>query len=180
MKYFKLLLILLFAMVAAAPIYAADTGLFYDAERDGEGLLVMRDERLIVTYFFTYGASSCDEDYKPDVGPLLPEFYDCGNQGQRWFFTSDKWNGEDMEATGFIFMASGVDYPKGIPDVTNPFVQIVGEAIPVGVYILRPAGDGYQMLVVPYGDRLDKDDPLYNRIYQFTTLLFEPLGVSPR
>lgn len=176
MKYILSLLLLF----VAAPIYAAETGLFFDSERNGEGLLVMRDDRLIVTYFFSYGASSCDEEDEPVVGPLLPEFYDCEYQGQRWFFTSNKWNGEDMEATGFMFMASGVDYPKGIPDMTDPFVQIVGEAVPVGVYLLRPAGDGYQMLVVPYGDQLDKDDPLFGRIYQFTTLLFEPLGVSPR
>ena len=177
MKYFFLSLLLLLIPTVAM---SETTGLFYDSERSGEGIMVMRDERRIVTYFYTYGDSDCDKSYTPDVGPVLQEYYDCTQQGQRWFFGVDNWNEVDEEATGFLFMTAGYNYPEGIPKPTNPFGVDIGEAIAVGVYIMRPAGDGYQMLIVPYGDTLAKDDPLYGRIYQFTDLLFAPLGAEPR
>jgi hypothetical protein len=158
----------------------ASTGLFYDIEREGEGAMVLRDERLVVLYFYTYGARSCHRYLEPSVSPSDPTYRgDCSDDGQRWFFLADKWNNEDNESEGFLYMAEGVNYPHGDPDPTNPFSVIVGKAIPVGVYVLRPSGDGYQMLVIRFGDALDEDDPLYGRVFNFTTPLFEPLGVRP-
>jgi hypothetical protein len=175
---YKFLLTLLL-LLCSFNLAAGETGLFYDADREGSGIMVLRDERLTVLYMYTYGARSCHHYLEPSVSPSVPYGGECGIDGQRWFFLADKWNEADDEATGFLFMAEGDNFPQGIPDVTNPFSVIIGKAIPVGVYVLRPSGDGYQMLVVRFGDSLDGDDPLYGRIFNFTTPLFEPLGVKP-
>lgn len=135
----------------ATPLFA-QSGIFYDPDRDGEGALVMRDKTYVAAYVFTYD--------------------DGGDQV--WYFFADEWNDQKNESTGFIYRAQSVNWPMGEPQPDNPFGMEVGEAVVVGIYILEPSKTGYRMVVLPFGDELDENDPLFERVHDWTFHLFEP------
>lgn len=160
-KYALALLLTLLAATANA------SGLYYDADRNGEGILILDNETTIVGYLFTYGGEACNDVRLPQVGPHLPTDTGCKLNEQRWFFFADDLvNGE---ASGTLYIASGVNYPDGEIDPDNPFGVIVGLPEPVGTYHLRTMESGYQVIVLSEGTT---DDPLYERIFNFTAKLF--------
>lgn len=143
------------------------TGVYYNPDRDGEGIVAFTDDERIVFYVYTYGAELCATER---VEPLVIQEV-CTNNGQRWFFGADPWNGR--AATGFLFATEGVEYPKGKPDPSNPYGVIVGEPTAVGFYVIDYTELGYRLAVVPFGV-VDPDDEIYNRVYNFSGLLFAP------
>lgn len=171
---------LIMLMCTAFALHAASamaSGLYYDADRDGEGLMLMRDGERVVGYFYTYGGLWCGEVVRPPVvspAPPVEPIPECDLNAQRWFFFADPFV-EKVGAAGILYASEGVNYPDGEFDETNPFGVIVGKVFPVGTYFLRPWEDGYQMVVVP-PDGTKPDDPLYQRVFNFTTLLFKPKG----
>ena len=151
---------------APAQALAGDSGLWFDPTRDGEGLNLNIHDGRVVAFLYTYGEYDCNpvlDNGSPSVGPVAPvvKGNDCDIFGQRWFFISgDKLT--DDEASGFLYLTEGVNFPAGIQDPENPFNQIVGEAFPVGIYILRKSAfGGWDLLVLPFGDILDEDDDLF-------------------
>ena len=95
MKYLLVLLLLF-----AAPVYA-QSGVFMDEERRGEGVTVFQHVDLhgdaqATFYFYTYDARN----------------------NQRWFLGSDAWT--DGASTGLLYAASGVNYPVVEPS-NEPF-----------------------------------------------------------
>ena len=151
MKYLLVLLLLF-----AAPVYA-QSGVFMDEERRGEGVTVFQHVDLhgdaqATFYFYTYDARN----------------------NQRWFLGSDAWT--DGASTGLLYAASGVNYPVGEPS-NEPFeedIMIVGKPYPVGTYVLRADKEGgYQLWVSrPEVETLDRDY-LFDRTFFFTYPLVE-------
>ena len=151
MKYLLVLLLLF-----AAPVYA-QSGVFMDEERRGEGVTVFQHVDLhgdaqVTFYFYTY-------DHQND---------------QRWFLGSDEWDGKG--STGLLYESHGVNYPLGLPS-SEPFeedIMIVGKPYEVGTYVLLADPDGGYRLWVSKSEVsvLDKDY-LYDRTFFFTYPLIE-------
>jgi len=164
--FFALLAICLFT-----PVFAGDSGLYYDQSRDGEGISLHRDADRVVFYFFTYGAE--DVEIADDGDVIFGE----GN-GQRWFFGSDEFDENSMESTGFLYITEGLEYPVGVPsdtdegDVDEEDIVTVGEAEAVGIYSLERLDEGYRMVVEHFGDILEEDDFLFEHVFNFTSRLF--------
>ena len=152
MKTLLILIMLLFA----APVFA-QTGVFMDEERRGEGVTVFQHVDLhgdaqATFYFYTY-------DH---------------NDNQRWFLGSDEWT--EGGSTGLLYEAHGVNYPIGLPS-SEPFeedVMIVGKPFEVGTYVLRSVKDGGYLLWVSRleVETLDRDY-LYDRTFFFTYPLIQ-------
>lgn len=158
----KFLMLLLFT----STLLAGDSGLYFDPDRNGEGISIHRTNGVLTMFFYTYGALFCDGVIEPVVSPSLPGD-DCDFRGQRWFYSSDPINEEDTIVSGTFYITSGFNYPEGL----NSEVSILDE---VGTYILVRSGSGFLMAV----DREDTtvlvvDDPIYNGFYNFSTLLLE-------
>jgi len=154
----------LILLLLSSTLMAGESGLYFDPERNGEGISVHRSGDTVVTFLFTYGALFCDGVIEPTVSPsLTPE--DCDLSGQRYFFATDDIDEFDTAVSGALFITSGRNYPDGIIDE-------VGEAQAVGVYTLVRKGDGFLMAVDRFGSVLTEDDPLFERIFDFSTRLF--------
>jgi hypothetical protein len=136
----------------------AQSGVFMDKERNGEGITLfnwanLHQEQVVTFYFYTYDAQN----------------------NQRWFFGSDMWDGK--QSTGTLYITNGVKYPEGIPS-DEPFeedVVIVGLPIEVGTYTLVSGEEsGYLLWVEQLEDveTLD-EDYLYDRAWNFTYPLIQ-------
>lgn len=168
MKY----VILLITLLLSFNLTAQDSGLFYDTSRDGEGIVLTRDGQWVNFFLFTYGAYGCDGKQLPSVSPVISlDEQMCEYNGQRWFFATDKYDKDSEEVEGFLYITQGVNYPAGVPDGADPFVNIVGDPIAIGIYILKRHDKGWRLLVVPFGQFLEPDDELFAPIFNFTTPL---------
>ena len=92
----------------------------------------------------------------------------CDLNGQRWFVGSDEILKEDGASIGTMYTTEGIDFPKCVPS-DLPFeedVDVCGEVIEVGAYILRPGKEGgFEMWI----ESDDKTDPAFNNRYNFDT-----------
>ena len=149
----------------------AQTGVFMDPERTGEGITVFEHERLdkttaVTFYFYTYNVIGDD---------------------QRWLFGSDEFDPKMQQTEGYLYQTHSLNYPEGVPS-TEPFEPLgvrVGKVFTVGYYTLRKTElGGWKMWVVPADDDVGTDDAfeptvsppkpdpdfdyLYNRTWWFT------------
>jgi hypothetical protein len=164
MKYVALILALFMGSAMAG-----DSGLYKDETRFAEGITMTRNGDRIQIFFFTYSPmEGCGHLYAiPDVA----DWDDHSCHAQRWFLTGgDKLIGDTV--TGYMYMTVGTDYPEGYPSPTDPFVSVVGAEFVMGLYVMRRQGEGWRMVVLPLGDALDEDDPIYNTTYDFSKVLF--------
>ena len=97
----------------------------------------------------------------------------CSADGQRWFFGVDEFDG--IESTGLLYAASGQNFPEGVKNPALWDGVVVGEAEPVGLYLMQwnGRGEGYTLTVIPFGASIDEGDPIYG-VHNFPTLLIEP------
>ena len=167
MKYILMIMLLLVAGTALA----GDSGLYYDYDLNGEGLLMQVDGDRYVIYMFTYGEFKCDEK-DPIPSPSVDDDDECSLNGQRWFFGTGTYDTLTTEVTGVLGITEGLKYPFGIRDPADPFRNLVGEVAEVGDYQLRREGDGWRMFVTQTTRELSKNDPLFDRVFEFTTNLF--------
>ena len=145
--------ILLLTLLILSGSVFAQSGVYMDYDRQGEGITVfdwtdLHGVNQITFYFYSYDR---DDD-------------------QRWFLGSSEWD-EDM-SKGFLYAAEGVNYPEGIPS-GKPFeedVIIVGEAYKVGTYVLLKGKDGGYALWVTRLDEVEARptrDFLYDHAFDF-------------
>ena len=71
MKFLSILFILL--MVGLCRSAVADTGMFYNPDRDGEGIIVTIEGDVLAFAFFTYFDPNAANEAPPVVSPPLPE-----------------------------------------------------------------------------------------------------------
>jgi hypothetical protein len=165
MKYLILMLLLI-----STPLLAGDSGLYYNIERDGEGINLIRNGDQMVFYFYTYEPETvCTAINLPEDGLVRGD--NC--HAQRWFLNSGDFLIEDEEMEGWLYVGIGLLYPKCLVDAQDPFLRRCGEAHIVGRYIMSRYNDGWRMVVVRFGGILRVNDPLYTTVYEFNTPLFE-------
>ena len=174
MKKLLILLILL-----PLTVFSSDSGLYFNPERDGEGIQVSRNGDTIQIFFYTYEPNDeCWNITIPEGGLVTDD--NCHEQ--RYFFTAGNTLFDNSVATGYLYTTAGLDYPEGLTNLGNPFVAQVGEAIVVAQYSLQRVlwidpktqelRNGFRMVFVRFGDVLDEDDPLFTQVYDFPTQLF--------
>lgn len=163
MKTFFLVIALLCFSLSAV---AADSGLYYNTSRSGEGLSLHRDGDLVAGFFFTYGGD-CEEVVVPITPYVSPAvILSDPLNGQRWFMISGDLLVDDTYAVGLLYQTGGVNYPLGL----SP--NGVGAAVVVGEYLLERSGDGWSLTVTPTHDtQLALDDPLFTQAFNFSTTL---------
>jgi hypothetical protein len=148
----------------------AQSGIFWDHEETGHGVLVNQNVFATSMYLFTYGSERCDMKTE-DIEPY------CDLNGTRWAFGSNKM--VDGVARGHLYMATGLNFPKGIQDDVDPFVWHIGLTHAVGEYRMWPAGKGWTVEITHFKEDtltespLDPDDPLF-RTYEFWDVIATP------
>lgn len=155
MKAFLIVVLMAFSLAA----WAGDSGLYFNPDRNGEGISLQRNGDTVVTYFYTYGAETCPDPDLPTVSPVPDEIV-CGHDGQRWFLAVDDIVGNVV--SGLLYITEGQNYPGS---------GTVGDETPVGTYTLVRDGDGWAMAVNRFGPALDADDYIFATIFEFTTKL---------
>lgn len=160
---------LLAMLVFTSPVIAGDSGIYFNFDRSGEGITLVRHDDTLQFSFFSFkpwqGCPGIDIPYYT----LLTE-ENC--HFSRWFISGADPIIGDNAVTGDLFIGLGFDYPDGIPDYGNPFGVLVGDGFKVGTYTLQRFQGGWRLAVTRYGAILDVDDPLYTTIYEFTTFLY--------
>ena len=158
---FGLAVAVLLAVMFTPTVMAADSGLYYDSERVGEGISLHRNGDTVVFYFYTYGHEDCFEVEELEFEEI------CDEDGQRWFFAADEINPISEVLTGFMYMTHGLDYPFG------GFGK-VGFTDVIGAYTLKRngVGEGFRLFVSRFGTVLEPDDFLFSRDFDFNTVLF--------
>lgn len=158
-------------LLVSANLFAGDSGIYFDSDRDGEGIVMTRNKNLIQIYVYTYDPWQGCPGITVPKGGLVTENTCYEN---RWFLTGgDTIDADDMIVTGYMYMGLGLSYPKGIVDPKDPFKSIVGEAHIVGLYVMQRFGEGWRLAVVRFGTLLPKNDPLFSQIFEFTDRLLE-------
>jgi hypothetical protein len=157
---------LLLTLLMVAGSVMADSGLYYDPGRNGEGLSLHTNGDTVVGFLFTYGGedSEVSMPIPPYVSPQFP--LEEPLNGQRWFLLSPGTLVGDC-ADGELYIGGGVNYP--VPLVPNG----IGDVRLVALYTLCKLGDGWQLLVERTEDSpLAEDDPLFLVNFDFDVLLF--------
>jgi hypothetical protein len=118
MKAFIISIIISITALFASTAQAAESGIFYDPTRDGEGVTVFIDESQFVGFFYTYR----DEDHgtPPSVSPAPPFVPTCCFNEPNWFvLQADNFDGE--VGSGVVYMGEAIEYPGSfnIPEVTG-------------------------------------------------------------
>ena len=181
----KKLFLIVLATLFVSPVFA-QSGIFMDPERIGEGITVFEHERLdkttaVTFYFYTYQSHI----YK-----------DVIDGRQRWLLGSDEFDPKMQQTRGWLYQTHGTNYPEGIPssEPFEPLAVTVGKTFVVGIYTLRKSElGGWKLWVTPADDDdvgIDGDVPpqvgplppepkdpdldyLYNRTFWFTYPLVE-------
>jgi hypothetical protein len=146
----------------------AQSGVFFDSQATGEGIIVTQNVFATSMYLFTYGGERCVEE---DIVALSLD-PDCDHDGQLWYFSSDKLS--DGAVKGLLYAAVGNNFPVGVQDPDDPFVWHLAKTFPVAGYEMSPAGTGWVLDIVHFDESpLDEDDVLF-RSYDFVDLIAAP------
>ena len=170
MKYISILIAL---FLFSTPVLAqrddpvpptVESGIFYDADRDGEGIVVTADEDGILFYFYTY---------HPDYGCWNSKDPDCSDQ--RFFVSTKEPLIRDTYVIGDLYTTVGTYYPECVGE--GPKVspasdrKTCGVNVLIGEFFLSRIDGGWALEVDQEGDFLPEDDPLYETTYEFDTPL---------
>jgi hypothetical protein len=161
MKYF-ITILTCFLFLSATPVMSAESGIFFDPTRDGEGATIFVDDSQFVLFFYTYRDSVYD--IPPTVGPPMPPVEVCCENQPTWFIAQ----GNDFDGdsgTGVVYMGQGVDYPVGAG-------SLVGETSPIGTFEVVRNGDGFDFVVTwELNELLPQYATVYRTAYSFTDTL---------
>lgn len=134
MKYWFTVLASLFLLGTAQ---AADTGVWYNPARNGDGInLITRDSTLVV-YYYTYRDDV--QVIPPSVSPEPPIVDPIAPNSAVWYLgLAHDYDGES--ATGILYIGEAFSYPL----VSN---NAVGEAQEVGRFTILRDGEGWTLEV---------------------------------
>ena len=157
MKYLLALLLMLPALSFG------QEGIFYNPERDGEGINVfIRNETLSLMFFTYYDAK---HDIVPIPSPPPPKPIElCLNESTWYIGLSQDWNGD--EAHGDLFVSRPLDYPN--VDTFNDLNMI----FKVGTFTAKREDEGYSLDVISSG-YLPADLFIFNNTFHFTKLIID-------
>ena len=165
----KIILAILLTCIAL-PAMAQEMGLFFDPDRDGEGIILLKREQMIQFSFFTY-IHRCRHRYFDGEATIRDlEFQYCRRQ-QVWYITGQHplANGQ---STGVLYTANPYDNLYGDDD--EPIDTLLADVVDIGLFVLTQTATGFNMIVLQTGDVLHPDADIYHRTYQFSQYLFGP------
>lgn len=137
MKYF--ITAVLAGLLFFGTAQAADTGLWYDPERSGEGINIITRDKTLVIFFYTY--RDTEHPIPPTVSPAPPVVPFVAPNSSVWYYgQAENFDGE--LATGFLYGAEAFDYPFSVE-------FDVGAVEKVGIFELVRDGEGW-LLEVTY------------------------------
>jgi hypothetical protein len=171
MRYLLTILLLAFSL----PALAGDSGSYYDPDVDGQGMQLSRHGDTIQIFVYTYDDwQGCPGVNLPNGGLATPQ--NCSEN--RWFYSAgDTISKGDQQIEGWLYMGIGLNYPKGLPDLADPFKVQVGEGMLIGRYIMQRTlginGPGWALVVIRFSNVLAKNDSLFSQVFDFNTLLFK-------
>lgn len=117
--------------------YAADTGVWYNPERNGDGINLITKDATVVLYYYTYR-----DDVKlipPSVSPEPPVVDPIAPNTATWYLgLAHDYDGES--ASGILYIGEAYSYPE-------VFDNAVGEAAEVGTFTLLRDGEGWTLKV---------------------------------
>jgi len=159
------ILALILAILFSIATFDTQAQLYFDPERNGEGISVTQEGDTFTTIVFTYGALTCDGIIEPVVSPSLPQD-DCDLGAQRWFIGTNDINEDGTAIIGELLVTSSPTYPDAISGNLS-VSEVVGE------YTMLRSGEGWFFFVDrATGSPLTVEDPLYEGFFDFTTRLF--------
>lgn len=165
-------LLLAVLLILSAPLYAAEAGIYYNPEREGEGATVFVDGDQFVMFFYTYTDDISTRP--PTVSPYYPPPYvsnQCINN-PIWFLAQG-----EIASDG----AYG-DFYVGVPD-SYPLVtdRSLGAIEKVGTFHAVRDGEGFDLTIF-HTDNSQMPDYLsmYSTTYQLWSPLKQVIGSTPQ
>ena len=139
----------------------AESGHYYDPDRDGEGIFVTTDDqgRLSFGLYTYFDAQSAVHPETSPPAPLLP-LTPCHNC-PIWYVGNGVYVND--ASIGAIYLSVAIDYPNVAQGSLN-------EAIDVGTYLIERTTDGFD-LVVDCNGILHPDMYICNETFHFKTKL---------
>lgn len=161
MKHLVLTIIL---ALFSSTLFAAEAGVFYNPDRDGEGATVFTDGSSLALFFYTYRDEVVIRP--PEVSPSYPlpgpELV-CVNEPIWYLLQADDYDGQSASGNAYTGIAFSYPYPvgKNLSDVQQ-----------IGTFFLNRDQDGFDLMI----DWVENDvvSPyvsLYDSVYQLWTPL---------
>jgi hypothetical protein len=164
-KYILALILICFT----GSVFAQDSGLFYDPERNGEGLYVLERDGILQIGFFTY-IRRCNHHLFDGEAKIIDEGFRYCRLQQAWYVS-----GQHPLLGG---QANGPLY-VGNPYEGDDIDTTLAHVIDVGVFYLFKTETGYDMIVLQTGGALHPDADIYHRTYHFSQYLFGSVHLPP-
>ena len=169
MKYF---LASILALMISSPLLAdPETGLFYDENFDGEGLIMLKRDDMIQFSFFSY-IKRCNHRSFDGEGLIADKGYRWCRKQQAWYVTGQH-PIAGGQATGPLYTANPYD------DFDEDVDTLLAEVVDIGIFVLTQTPTGFDMIVLQTGNVLHPDAEIYHRTYHFSTYLFGPTHPVP-
>lgn len=159
----KYLLTVILALIISTPLMAQDTGLFYDPERDGEGIIMLKRDNMIQFNFFSY-IERCRHRYFDVEAFIQDKSYNWCRKQQIWYVTGQVPIVEG-QAVGALYTANPYDDDDAV-DTT------LADVVDIGLFILTKTATGFDMIVLQTGSVLHEDADIYHRTFHFSQYLF--------
>jgi hypothetical protein len=161
-----LLFILLIAMSVTA--VAQDAGLFFDPDRPGEGVNILKRDNMVSFTFFSY-VDRCLHRSFDDEAFIEDKAYNWCRKQQIWYISGQHPLVEG-QATGPIYTANPYEeYEEGE----------LADVVDVGIFFLTKTATGYRMVVLQTGDVLDPDAAIFHTTFDFSQYLFGSEHIAP-
>ncbi len=167
----KLFIAVLAGLLLSTAVFAQNvSGIYYDTERDGEGVFVLHNEtqERVAWSLYTYNppfevCETIDEVNIEGEPTEVDEFEVCfeGGNDTAWYVGSDPYDGSSY---GFVYKAEAFEYPVAVDG------QLASTEV-VGFYILDKSETGMFLIITPEGDA-NAPDTLF-RAYDLDTVLFD-------
>lgn len=169
----KFILAAILLLFASTTLYAQDDGLFYDVDRDGEGLIVLKRDNIVQFSFFSY-IERCRHRYFDSEAFIEDKSYNWCRKQQIWYITGQHPIVEG-QAQGPLYTANPYDHEDDDLDT------LLADVVDVGLFVLTKTPTGYDMIVLQTGNILHPDADIYHRTFKFRQYLFgrEPMPKAP-
>jgi hypothetical protein len=164
MKFF-ISILTCFLFLSSTPVMSAESGIFFDPARDGEGVTVFVDHNNFTLFFYTYRDSVYN--IPPTVGPKAPTpDVDAICKDEPTWYIAQASNFDGTTATGTVYFGQSFGYPEVVVEGT------VADVVAVGTFSATRSGSGWDLIVDwESNDRIPWYAMVYRSVYTFTTPL---------
>ena len=168
----KKLILALLLTCFTMPLLAQDVGLFYDPDRDGEGLIMLKRDNMIQFNFFTF-IHRCNHRFFDSELLIMDKSYRPCRRQQAWYVTGQH-PIRDGQATGVLYTANPDDRYYFSDEDDDPINTSLADVVDIGLFVLTQTPTGFDMIVLQTGNVLHPEADIYHRTYKFRQYLFGP------